>query len=232
VLLNPKVRERCSGISENTSFANELATTIAMNIRLFTAIALIGICGVAVARGGSIVHFSLVVANADSPQKRSELSNTWRSVANVGSAALRPEVAEPINISDPKAASAQREAVSSLLAIEPMSSIDWLSVSGLQLFTDQPMEQVFASLELSTLTGPNEGYVMPDRGIYGVSLWHRLAPDLQRRVVADLAVDEYPDIQKIRGFLATQPEEVRNEIREALLASGVSPQEVEKRVSF
>jgi hypothetical protein len=71
---------------------------------------------------------------------------------------------------------------------------------------------------------------MADRAIYGVSLWHRLSPDLQRRVVADLAVDEYPDIQKIRGFLATQPEEVRNEIREALLASGLSPQEVEKRV--
>jgi hypothetical protein len=203
-----------------------------MNIRLLTAIALIGICGFSVARGLSIVHFSLAIANADSPQKRAELSKTWRSVANVGSAALRPEVAEPINISNPKVATSQREAVSSLLAIEPMSSIDWLVISGLQLFTDQPMEQVFDSLELSMLAGPNEGYVMADRGIYGVSLWHRLSPDLQRRVVADLAVDEYPDIQKIRGFLATQPEEVRNEIREALLASGLSPKEVEKRLSF
>jgi hypothetical protein len=201
-----------------------------MNIRLFTAIALIGLCGLAVARGLSIVHFSLVMANADSPQKRAELSKTWRSVANVGSAALRPEVAESINISDPKAANAQREAVSSLLAIEPMSSVDWLSVSGLQLFTDQPMEQVFNSLELSMLTGSNEGYVMADRGIYGVSLWHRLAPDLQRRVVADLAVDEYPDILKIRAFVSRQPEQVRAELREALVAAGLSPQEIEKRV--
>jgi hypothetical protein len=51
-------------------------------------------------------------------------------------------------------------------------------------------------------------------------------------VAADLAVDEYPDIQKIRAFLAPQPAEVRNEIREALLASGLSPKEVEKRVSY
>jgi hypothetical protein len=201
-----------------------------MKIRLFTAIALIGICGFCVVRGLSIVHFSLLMANADSPQKRSELSNTWRSVANVGSVALHAEVAEPINIADPKAAKAQREAVSSLVSIEPMSSVDWLSVSGLQLYTDQPMEQVFASLELSMLTGPNEGYVMADRGIYGVSLWQRLSPDLQRRVVADLAVDEYPD--KIRAFLSTQPEEVRNEVREALIANGLALQEVAKRVSF
>jgi hypothetical protein len=203
-----------------------------MNIRLFTAVALIGICGFCVVRGWSIVHFSLVMANADSPQKRAEVSDTWRSVANVGSAALHAELTEPIDISDPKVAKAQREAVSSLLAIEPMASFDWLSISGLQLFTDQPMEQVFASLELSTLTGPNEGNVMPARGIYGVSIWQRLSPELQRRVAADLAIDESPDIQKIRAFLGTQPTEVRNEIREALLAGGLSPKEVEKRVSY
>ena len=37
------------------------------------------------------------------------------------------------------------------------------------------------------LTGPNEGYAMTERGIFGVSLWESLAPDLKRRVVLDLA---------------------------------------------
>jgi hypothetical protein len=200
-----------------------------MNIRVLTAIALIGICGFSVARGLSIVHFSRVLAIADSPQKRAELGDTWRSVANVGSAALRPEVAEPINISDPKLATSQREAVSSLVSLEPMSSVDWLSVSGLQLYTDQPMEQVFDSLELSMLTGPNEGYVMAERAIYGVSLWQRLSPDLQRRVVADLAVGEELEIQKIRAFVSKQPKQLRNELREALIANGLSPKDLEKR---
>jgi hypothetical protein len=68
---------------------------------------------------------------------------------------------------------------------------------------------------------------MAERGIYGVSLWQRLSPDLKRRVANDLAVDEYPDILKI---LSTQPEQVRTELREALIAAGLSPQEVEKRV--
>jgi hypothetical protein len=111
-----------------------------------------------------------------------------------------------------------------------LSSMDWPALSRAELMTHQPMENVFGSLELSMLTGPNEGYVMADRGIYGVSLWHRLAPDLQRRVVADLAVDEYPDILKIRAFVSRQPEQVRAELREALVAAGLSPQEIEKRV--
>ena len=49
------------------------------------------------------------------------------------------------------------------------------------------MEQVLGSLELSMLTGPNEGYVMAERGIFGVSLWESLSPDLKSRVAIDLA---------------------------------------------
>ena len=48
-------------------------------------------------------------------------------------------------------------------------------------------ERVLGSLRLSMLTGPNEGYAMTERGIFGVSLWESLAPDLKRRVVLDLA---------------------------------------------
>src|SRR6516162_4707400 len=123
----------------------------------------------------------------------------------------------------------RRELLTGILSIAPLSSMDWLSLSKAELMTHQPMEDVFGSLELSMLTGPNEGYVMAERGIYGVSLWQRLPPDLKRRVAADLAVDEYPDILKIRAFVSAQPEEVRTELRDALIAAGLSPQEVEKR---
>ena len=163
------------------------------DIRFWTAIALIGICGFSVARGWRIVHFSLAMANIDSSEKRAEIVNTWSSAADVASAALRAELTEKINISDSKAANSRREVLSSLVAIAPMSSVDWLSLSGVQLVTDQPMEQVFGSLELSMVTGPNEGYVMTTRGIYGVSLWERLSPDLKRRVAIDLAEGETTD---------------------------------------
>jgi hypothetical protein len=202
------------------------------DIRLLTAMVVIGICGFSVARGFGIVHFSLAMASIDSSQKRAEFVNSWSVTPDLASRALQADLTYQIDPSDQKAADHRHQTLSALAAIEPLSPSNWLSLSGLQLITDQPMEQVFDSLELSMLTGPNEGYLMAERGTYGVSLWLRLPPDLKRRVAADLAFVDYHDIQKFRAFFAEQPEQVRNELREALLATGLSPQEIEKRVGF
>jgi hypothetical protein len=202
------------------------------DIRLWTAIALIGICGFSVTRGWVIVHFSFAMANPDSSEKRDEIINSWSSVPEVASAALQAELREKIDISDQKAANSRREALSSILSIKPLSSVDWLSLSGWQLVTDQPMEQVFGSLELSMVTGPNEGYVKAERGIFGVSLWLRLSADLKRRVATDLAAGEIIGNEKLRAALSAQPTRVRNELQAAMLATGLSPNEVERRLGF
>ena len=86
------------------------------------------------------------------------------------------------------------------------------------------------SLKLSALTGPNEGYVMTERGIFGVSQWDNLSPDLKRQVVIDIAGAEMNE--KFRTILSAQPTKVRNELREALLATGISPKETERRLGF
>jgi hypothetical protein len=202
------------------------------DIRLWTAIVMIGIGGFSVTRGLGIVQFSLAMSNIDSSDRRAEVINTWGSAPDVASTALQSDLNYQINPADQKAADRRRQTISELVSIRPLSSYGWLSLSGLQLITDQPMEQVFDSLELSMLTGPNEGNVMAERGIYGVSLWQRLPPDLKRRVSADLTVAEPPDIQKIRAFVIAQPQEVQNEVREALSAAGLSPKEIEKRTGF
>jgi hypothetical protein len=202
------------------------------DIRLWTAIALIGICGFSVTRGWVIVHFSFAMANPDSSEKRDEIINSWSSVPEVASAALQAELGEKIDISDQKAANSRREALSSILSIKPLSSVDWLSLSGWQLVTDQPMEQVFESLELSMVTGPNEGYVKAERGIFGVSLWLRLSADLKRRVATDLAAGEIIGNEKLRAALSAQPARVRNELQAAMVGSGLSPNEVERRLGF
>jgi hypothetical protein len=202
------------------------------DIRLWTAIALIGICGFSVTRGWVIVHFSFAMANPDSSEKRDEIINSWSSVPEVASAALQAELREKIDISDQKAANSRREALSSILSIKPLSSVDWLSLSGWQLVTDQPMEQVFESLELSMVTGPNEGYVKAERGIFGVSLWLRLSADLKRRVATDLAAGEIIGNEKLRAALSAQPARVRNELQAAMVGSGLSPNEVERRLGF
>ena len=203
---------------------------IRATIRLLTAIALIVMSGIAVTQGWGIVRFFLASTNIVSAEKRARIGDASRATSGVTSTALKDELADETNRSDMIAPYHRRELLSAILSIEPLSSMDWLSLSKAELMTQQPREDVFGSLELSMLTGPNEGYVMAERGIYGVSLWQRLSPGLKRRVAADLAVDEYPDILKIRAFVSAQPEQVRIELREALSGGGLSPREVEKRV--
>ena len=199
------------------------------DIRFWTAVVMIGMCGFAVARGLGIVRFSVAMANVDTPEQRAEIAKTWRSVAEVASTAVRADLTYPIDPSDQKAADRRRQTLSALVSMKPMSSSSWLSLSGLQLITDQPMEQVFDSLELSMLTGPNEDYVIEERRLFDVSLWERLPPDLKRRVANDL-VGEIHDSFRFRLFASAQPEQVRNELREALTAAGLSPKEIENRL--
>jgi hypothetical protein len=200
------------------------------DIRIVTAIAFIGICGFAMTRGWSIVHFSIATANSDVFENLAEVLNPWTAVPEVGSLALQAELKEEIDISDPKAANGRRETLSSILSIRPSSSLGWLSLSGLQSATHQPLERVLGSLRLSMLTGPNEGYAMAERGIFGASLWESLSPDLKRQVVSDFARAE--NNEKFRIVLSMQPVKVRKELRDALLAAGFSSKEIEQRLGF
>jgi hypothetical protein len=59
------------------------------------------------------------------------------------------------------------------------------------------------------------------------------------RWAADVAATMFPRtpaegemLGKIRAVLAAQPNSVRNELREALVATGVSPKETEKGLGF
>jgi hypothetical protein len=205
-----------------------------VTIRLLTAIALVAISGVAVAQGWGIVRFFLASMNIVSAEKRARIADAWQATSSITLTALKDELADEANRSDMIAPYHRREVLSAILSIEPLSSMDWLSLSRAELMTHQSMKDVFGSLELSMLTGPNEEYVMAERGIYGVSLWQELSPDLKRRVANDLAVAGYPDpeIQKIRAFVSAQPDQVRTELREALNATGISPKEIERRLGF
>ena len=165
-----------------------------------------------------------------SSENREKILNRWITAPEVGTAALRAELSQKIDASDSKASSNRREALARIVAIQPLSPINWMLLSAMQLVTDQPMEQVFDSLELSMVTGPNEGYLMPERGIYGVSLWPRLPPDLKRRVANDLTAAEIIGNSAFRATLSAQPEGVRDELRAAMLATGLSPEEVERRL--
>ena len=204
---------------------------IRIAIRLLTAIALIVISAIAVAQGWGIVRFFLAGANIVSAEKRARTADAWRATSGITSTALQGELADETNQSDMIAPYHRRELLLALLSIKPLSSMDWLALSRAELKTHQAMDDVFGSLELSMLTGPNEGYVMEERRLFGVSLWEKLPPDLKRRVTNDLAVGEIRD-GRLRAVVSAQPEQVQNEVKAALGATGLSPKEIEKRLGF
>src|SRR5690242_1717980 len=96
-------------------------------IRLITAIALIGICGFSVAQGRKIVSFSVATMNAESPEQRAEIVKTWGTTPGLASTALRTVLVDKINIADQEATNQQREALSAILSIKPLSPRDWLA---------------------------------------------------------------------------------------------------------
>jgi hypothetical protein len=203
-----------------------------LDIRLWTAIAVIGFCGFAVMRGWNVLHFSVAMANIESSERRAEAARAWTGFSGVASAAVKTELEDKVDQSDWKASNKRLDDLSALLTLKPVSPIDWLSLSRQELLTAQPRAQILASLLLSWVTGPNEGYVMPDRGAFGLSLWEVLPPDLRKRVVADLARVEITESGNFKTVVSTKPEAVQKEIRAGLLALGLPPKEVERRLGL
>src|SRR5262249_23591815 len=144
---------------------------IRVPIRLLTGIALTVMSGVSVAQGWKIARFFLASTNIVSSEKRARIPDTWRAIFGITLTALEDELADETNQSDMIAPYRRRDLLSAILSIKPLSSMHWLSLSRAELMTHRPLDDVFASLELSMLTGPNEGYVMQERQVFGVSLW-------------------------------------------------------------
>jgi hypothetical protein len=202
------------------------------NIRVFTAIAIIGICGFSVAKGFSIVHFSLARMNLDSSKNKAEIIPPWSAVAGLTATALRAQLTDKIDPADVRSANRQGETLAAILSVEPLSSSDWLSLSWLQAVTDQPTPKVLQSLHLSTVTGPNEGYIMPKRGMLELYFWEFLSPRLKWRAAIDLAAEESTQNGKYQAIVSEKPEATQEEIRTVLIAAGLSREEVDRRLRF
>jgi hypothetical protein len=205
---------------------------VRFDIRSLTAIVVIGFCGFAVVQGWSILHFAIAIANVASSDKRGETAHSWTGISGVASTALKAELEDKFDSSDWEASNKRLDDLAALLTLKPVSTVDWFSLSRLELITAHPRAQILASLLLSWVTGPNEGYVMAERGTFGLSLWEVLSPDLRSRVVADLARVEITESGKFKTAFSTKPEAVQKQIRADLLALGLSPTEVERRLGL
>jgi hypothetical protein len=98
----------------------------------------------------------------------------------------------------------------------------------MEFATAQRMDDVLDALTLSALTGPNEGYIMVERAMFGLSIWEDLPPDLKRRVAVDLTAEKDPWNPRFKAVVSSTPAGVRDELRTALLAQGLPPKDVER----
>ena len=86
------------------------------------------------------------------------------------------------------------------------------------------MAKALDALELSAVTGPDDEYMITQRGLFGIWQWEVLPPDVQQRAIADLVAGYLSDTKLawLKTTLAGKSDEVRQEIRSALQAQGFS----------
>jgi hypothetical protein len=186
------------------------------SISLWTALAVIGVCGWPVWQGTNIVRYAFAVSK---PELR-----LWTSVPGVAFSASERARTYVDDSSDEKTIAKRRDDLAHILEISPLSSIYWLKLAESRVDAHEAEDKIVAALELSTVTGPNEGYMITQRGLFGIWQWEILSPEIRARAIADLGVQHISDnkLTWLRQTLALKSEAVRQEIYSALEAQGLS----------
>lgn len=179
-------------------------------LRLLTTLIISGLCGLTAFQGWSIAYLAA------------------KGAPSVASAALRASLAQMAPATGPDVARKRVETLTALLAIRPMSSTDWLALAGLRVVTARPYDEMTAALRMSSLTGPNEGSVMAERGIFGVLQWDTLPREARSETIADLSgaiLDNAftaAGLEVAKYVLRQKPLETQGEIASWLRREGVS----------
>ena len=202
-------------------------------VRILTALTIVSLCGLAVGRGWSILRFSSAMAGVDSNVYQGDAVRPWIAVPGVAGAALQASLTKVTDpIADIEGARQRGDELAAILSVQPLSSVNWLSIAGIRLITGQPFDKVLGALALSSLTGPNEGSVMLQRGVFGLLQWETLPADARKRTIADLAGailettvrDE--DIAPAKQVLAAKVAATRREITDLLRIDGVTERDL------
>ena len=155
--------------------------------RFLTTIAILGLCSFSVVRGWNIVRFVDARAHLGSGETSIEAVRSWAGVAGLGSAALQASLTKMADVADVDGARKRADDLSALLSVRPLSPVNWSSLGGMRLVTGKPHKEVLEALAMSWVTGPNEGSVMWQRGMFGLLLWETLPANARKRVIDDVA---------------------------------------------
>ncbi|HEV2551852.1 MAG TPA: hypothetical protein VGU20_31365 [Stellaceae bacterium] len=194
-------------------------------MRVLTALVIISVCLFASFRGWNIARF----AQAQVVSSRSDVNDLrrWVGVPGVTSAALQATLARAV-VSDVEAARQRAQNLIALLSARPLSSEEWLSLAQMRFITGQPENDVQSALLMSSVTGPNEDYVMWQRGLFGLLIWQSLTADARQQTIRDFAgaLQGVPlghsELSAAKYLLSAKTDEVRSEISRLLKGEGIS----------
>jgi hypothetical protein len=198
-------------------------------LRFLTALIIVSGALFTASKGWSIAHFAAVRTNLGTPGYQGEPVRAWASIPGLTSMALEASLIEVNSPADAAAAQTRSNQLTQIVSVKPLSSMHWLSLAGARLVTGQSVDRVFAALSLSALTGPNEGYVMLRRGIFGLLQWENLPSNVRTAVISDLAVPTVTsivpdrDAATIKTLLGMKSAATREEIAQLLVAQGLTP---------
>jgi hypothetical protein len=174
-----------------------------------------------------MVRFAGVEAGVASHKVGIDAVRPWIGTPGLTSPALHASLTRMVKFTDIEDARRRAADLTALLAVGPLSTMDWLSLAGAQLGTAQPAG-FLAALTMSSVTGPNEGAVMLQRAIFGLLEWEVLPAKARERASVDLAGiisgDGLGDgaTTVAKNVLRAKSAEVRSEIAGLLRARGVS----------
>lgn len=194
-------------------------------IRLLTIFVVVGACTYTAMRGYEVVEFSVALERRGSDEGEHILR--WRNVPGVSGAAIEESLKRiPFGMGSANAQNRADE-LTSLLGVRPLSSTDWLSLAGVQVAAGGPNDRVLSALTMSQLSGPNEGILMLQRGLFGLLFWETLSDALRQRVIRDVAgaiaedTLSDPTASRINEIMAGKSPETRSKIAGMLGADGV-----------
>ena len=117
---------------------------------------------------------------------RPDALRPWFDLSGVAFVARERALTVVDDLSDAQKTRQRREEITGMLSVRPLSSDYWLSLAKMREATGEGSRKVLEALELSTLTGPNEGIVMLHRGLFGIWQWQMLPQEMRTQTAARL----------------------------------------------
>ena len=202
------------------------------SLRISTALAVIGLCALAMSRGWSMVQFSQARAGLPPDEHAVHRLAPFAGIPGLAVAALEASATPVAGPADQAGAKKRIDELAAVLSLRPLSSMNWLSLAGMRLVTGQPPEKVLSALAMSSLTGPNEYALMYQRGVFELLQWEALPNDFRKRTIRDLSgamlSGNWGDSHRraVVEALTGKSDEIRRDVGDFLRGAGVADSEL------